>query len=116
MGAAWLLPRIVGLGHATEMLMTGDFVDAATAQRIGLYNLVVPQDRVVAEARAFAEKLASGPSFALGVTKQALNLEAHMDLITALESEAQIQAGCMESPNFRQAYEAFKAKREPKFV
>jgi enoyl-CoA hydratase/carnithine racemase len=116
MGAAWLLPRIVGLGHATEMLMTGDFIDAATAHRIGLYNRVVPQDRVLPEARAFAEKLASGPSFALGITKQALNLEAHMDLVTALETEAQVQAGCMESPNFRQAFEAFRAKREPKFV
>jgi enoyl-CoA hydratase/carnithine racemase len=116
MGAAWLLPRIVGLGHATELLMTGDFIDASTAQRIGLYNRVVPQDRVLPEARAFADKLAGGPAFALGITKQALNLEAHMDLVTALETEAQVQAGCMESPNFRNAYEAFRAKREPKFV
>src|SRR5213594_3856553 len=116
MGAAWLLPRIVGLGHATELLMTGDFIDAQTALRIGLYNRVVAHANVMGEARGFAERVASGPSVALGITKDALNHEAHMDLVTALEAEAQAQAGCMRSPNFRAAYEAFKAKREPRFV
>ena len=116
MGAAWLLPRIVGLGRATELLMTGDFLDARRALEIGLYNRVVPQDRVVAEARAFAEQLARGPSFALSTTKDALNREATMDLATALEAEAQAQAACMENPNFRESYEAFKAKRAPVFV
>src|SRR3989449_731263 len=116
MGAAWLLPRLVGLGHATELLMTGEFIDAATALRIGLYNRVVAPANVMAEARGFAEKLARGPSFALGITKDALNREAHMDLATALEAEAQAQAACMRNPNFREAYEAFKAKRMPKFV
>lgn len=116
MGAAWLLPRLVGLGHATELLMTGDFIDAATALRIGLYNRVVAGANVLEEARRFAEKLAHGPSFALGVTKEALNREAHMDLTTALDAEARAQAECMRNPNFREAYEAFKAKRVPKFV
>jgi enoyl-CoA hydratase/carnithine racemase len=116
MGAAWLLPRIVGLGYATELLMTGDFIDAATALRIGLYNRVVAAANVMEEARGFAEQLARGPSFALGITKDALNREAHMDLATALEAEAQAQAACMRNPNFREAYEAFKAKRMPKFV
>src|SRR6266699_2439355 len=116
MGAAWLLPRIVGLGHATELLMTGDFIAAQTALRIGLYNRVVAHANVMGEARGFAERVARGPSVALGITKDALNREAHMDLATALEAEAQAQAGCMRSPNFREAYEAFKAKREPKFV
>src|SRR6266704_3660657 len=116
MGAAWLLPRIVGHGHATELLMAGDFIDAQTALRIGLYNRVVAGANLMAEARGFAERLARGPSVALGITKDALNREAHMDLATALEAEAQAQAGCMRSPNFREAYEAFKAKREPKFV
>src|SRR6266496_4750002 len=116
MGAAWLLPRIVGLGHATELLMTGDFIDAQTALRIGLYNRVVADPAVMMEARGLAERLARGPSVALGITKDALNREAHMDLVTALEAEARAQAGCMLSPNFRAAYEAFKAKREPKFV
>ena len=116
MGAAWLLPRIVGLGHATELLVTGDFIDAQTALRIGLYNRVVTGAGVMQEARRFAEQLARGPSSALGVTKQALNREAHMDLASALEAEAQAQAECMRSPNFREAYDAFKTKREPKFV
>src|SRR5438552_935584 len=116
MGAAWLLPRIVGLGLAAELLMTGDFIDAQTALRIGLYNRVVADAAVMGEARGLAERLARGPSVALGSTKDALNREAHMDLVTALEAEARAQAGCMVSPNFRAAYEAFKAKREPKFV
>src|SRR5213079_3768546 len=76
MGAAWLLPRIVGYGHATDRLLTGDFVDAKRAYEIGLYNRLVPQFQVLSEARAIAEKLARGPSAALGVTKQALEAEA----------------------------------------
>lgn len=116
MGAAWLLPRIVGLGIATELLMTGEFVEPERAQRIGLYNRVVPSDRLMAEARSFAEGLAKGPSFALGITKDSLNRESSMDLRTAMEAEAQAQAGCMLSPNFREAYEAFRAKRAPRFI
>ncbi len=115
MGATWLLPRIVGLGNATEMLMTGDFIDAARAERMGLYNRVVSVDRVRDEARELAEKLARGPSFALEITKDSLNREAGMDLETAFEHEGQIQAACMMNPNFREAYEAFVAKRETKF-
>lgn len=115
MGASWLLPRIVGLGRATELLMSGDFITAAEAFRIGLYNRVVPAESVLAEARAFAEKLAAGPSYALGVTKESLNLEANLDLQSALDAEAEAQAVCMQDPNFREAYEAFKAKRQPRF-
>lgn len=115
MGAAWLLPRLVGLGTATELLMTGDFVDAARAERIGLVNRVVADDQVLAEGRALAERLARGPSFALAVTKDALEREAVVDLDTALEMEARAQADCMLSPNFREAYEAFREKREPEF-
>ena len=115
MGAAWLLPRIVGLGLATELLMTGDFITAERALAIGLYNRVVPADRVLAEATEFATRLAKGPSFALGITKDALDREAAMDLASAIEAEAQAQAACMRNPNFREAYEAFRAKREPKF-
>lgn len=115
MGASWLLPRIVGLGRATELLMTGDFIDAAEAGRIGLYNRVVPSDELLPEARGLAERLARGPSFALEVTKDALEREATMDLAGALEAEARIQATCMEHPNFREAYEAFREKREPEF-
>jgi enoyl-CoA hydratase/carnithine racemase len=115
MGAAWLLPRIVGLAHTSELLMLGDFITAERAAQIGLYNRVVPAERLMAEATEIAARLARGPSVALGVTKQALNQEAAMDLVAAIEWEAQAQAGCMQNPNFREAYEAFRAKREAKF-
>ncbi len=115
MGAAWLLPRIVGLAHASEILMLGDFITAERAARIGLYNRVVPGDQVMAAATEVAVRLARGPSEALGVTKQALNEEAAMDLVSAIEWEARAQAACMQHSNFREAYEAFRAKREPRF-
>ncbi len=115
MGAAWLLPRLVGLGRATELLMTGEFISAQEAQRIGLYNRVVGDDQVTGQAQELAEQLARGPSFALEITKDSLNREAHMDLAAALEAEAQIQASLMTHPDFREAYEAFRAKREPRF-
>jgi enoyl-CoA hydratase/carnithine racemase len=116
MGAAWLLPRIVGSGRAAELLMTGEFISADEALRIGLYNRVVADDRVLAEATAFAARLAQGPSFAIEITKDALNREAVMDLQSALEAEAQIQASLMMHTDFREAYEAFVAKRPPKFL
>lgn len=115
MGAAWLLPRIVGLGHATHLLMTGEFISADEALRIGLYNQVVDQAALAAAARTRAELLARGPSFAIGITKDALNREAHMDLATALESEAQVQAALMLTPDFHEAYEAFRDKRAASF-
>jgi enoyl-CoA hydratase/carnithine racemase len=115
MGASWLLPRIVGLGRATELLMTGEFVDAKRAYEIGLYHKVVPVDQTLTEATALAERLARGPTAALAVTKHALDLEGTMDLDHALGYEAEAQAALMEHPNFREAYEAFTAKREPRF-
>ncbi len=116
MGIAWLLPRIVGFGRATELLMTGDFIDAQRAYEIGFYNRVVSTEAVLGEARTFAEQLAKGPSYALGVTKQSLNREASLDLESALQAEAEAQAVCMENPNFREAFEAFQAKRNTKFA
>ena len=116
MGAAWLLPRIVGYGHAAELLLTGDFMDAKRAYEIGLYNRVVPQSQVLPEARALAERLAHGPSAALGVTKEALEAEATLDLAAALTYEAEVQAALMRDKNFSEAHEAFRAKRQPKFT
>jgi enoyl-CoA hydratase/carnithine racemase len=113
--ASYLLPRVVGLSKATEMLYTGDFVSAAEAERIGLYNRVVPADQLVSATREFAERLARGPAFALSKTKEMLNREFHMDLATALESEAQAQAICMQHPDYREAYEAFVGKRAARF-
>jgi enoyl-CoA hydratase/carnithine racemase len=115
MGAAWLLPRIVGLSHASELLMLGDFITAQRAAEIGLYNRVVPAERLMAEATDLAARLARGPSVALGVTKHALNEEASLDLVSAIEWEARAQAQCMQLSSFREAYEAFRAKREPTF-
>lgn len=115
MGIAWLLPRLIGFGRATELLMTGDFVDAREAERIGLYNRVVAPDALMADATAFAEKLARGPQFGLEMTKALLNREASMDFVSALDLEAEAQATCMLHPDFREAYEAFVAKRPPKF-
>jgi enoyl-CoA hydratase/carnithine racemase len=115
MGAAYLLPRVVGLAKATELLFTGDFIAAAEAERIGLYNRVVPAADLPAITRELASRLAKGPSFALAKTKEMLNRELDMDLEAALECEAQAQAICMQHPDYREAYEAFVGKREPKF-
>lgn len=115
MGASWLLPRIVGSGRAMELLMTGDFITAEEAHRIGLYNRVVPASELSTEARSWAERLAAGPSLALEVTKKMLYREASMDVESALAAETEIQATCMEDANFREGYEAFKEKRKPEF-
>ena len=115
MGAAWMLPRIVGLSKASELLMTGEFISAEEAYRIGLYNRLVPDGSSLEAATALAEQLARGPSFALEITKDALNREASMDLAGALEAEAQIQAALMLHPDFRESYDAFIEKREANF-
>ena len=116
MGAAWMLPRIVGLGKASELLMTGDFISAEEAHRIGLYNRVVADGASLEAATELARKLSRGPSFALEITKDSLNREASMDLAGALEAEAQIQAALMLHPDFRESYEAFVEKRDAQFL
>src|SRR5882724_9237894 len=115
MGAAYLLPRVVGLTRATELLFTGDFISAREAERIGLYNRVVPGNELTAVTEEIAERLAKGPAFAIAKTKEMLNRELNMSLEAALECEAQAQAICMRHPDYREAYEAFVGKREPKF-
>ena len=115
MGAAYLLPRVVGLTKASELLYTGDFVSAPEAERIGLYNRVVPADQLAETTREFAERLTKGPAFALAKTKEMLNRELNMNLDTALECEAQAQAICMQHSDYREAYEAFVGKRDAKF-
>lgn len=115
MGAAWLLPRLIGFGRATELLLTGRFMSAEEAGRVGLYNRVVPPDELPIAAQALATELGRGPAFALEITKDALNREAAMDLPAALEAEAQVQAALMMYPDFREAYEAFRDRREPRF-
>lgn len=111
MGAAYLLPRVVGLARATELLMLGDRVTADEALRIGLVNKVVAPETLLDEARTLAARLAAGPSFALGMTKTLLNQELDIDFAAAIEAEAQGQAICMQTPSFRDAYNAFKARQ-----
>ena len=113
MGAAWLLPRVVGFGRASQLLLTGEFVKAERAERIGLVNQVC--DDVAAEAQAFAEKLARGPAFAHAMTKRMLEYEAHVDFATGIEAAAQAQAICMPHPDFREAYDAWVEKRDADF-
>jgi enoyl-CoA hydratase/carnithine racemase len=115
MGAAYLLPRIVGLGRASELLLTGDFVDAAEAHRIGLVNRVVPAGKLLAEAETLARRLADGPVFAHAMTKEMIHRELEASFDKALEWEAQAQAICMQTPDFREAYRAFVEKRDPRF-
>ncbi len=113
MGAAYLLPRVVGLGRANELLFTGELIGAEEAHRIGLVNRVV--DDALAESMAFAKKLAAGPAFAHSMTKQMIEDEHSMTLDDAIEAEAQAQAICMVHPDFKTAYEANVKKETPRF-
>jgi enoyl-CoA hydratase/carnithine racemase len=115
MGAAYLLPRIVGTGRALEILLFGDGVTAERAEAIGLVNKVVPPDELLPIAQAWAARLASGPTLALGMTKRMVNNEWNMDILSAVEAEAQAQALLLMSADHREFYEAFKAKRKPEW-
>jgi len=115
MGAAWLLPRLVGQSRAAELLLLGDTIDAATAERYGLANRVVPTEQCVPVAQELARRLAQGPLEALATTKRLLEAEAHMQLEAALEAEAKAQAVHLLQPDHREYHAAFGAKRPPRF-
>ena len=115
MGAAYLLPRMVGLGRATELLMTGDFIEASEAQRIGLYNRVVPAEDLPAATATLVDRLVRGPAAGLATTKAALEAELVTDLESALQAEARIQAGLMRGADFREGFAAFQERRSPRF-
>ena len=116
MGATYLLPRIVGLGHASELLFFGDVIDAARAKEIGLVNRVVADgEEAVRVATEWATRLAQGPAFAHAMTKQMIESEFGMTLAQAIEAEAQAQALCMQHPDFAEAHAAFKEERAPRF-
>src|ERR1700752_3158192 len=115
MGALYPLPRIVGLGRATELVYFGDTIDAQEAHRIGLANRVVPGDSLMDEAYKWAGRLKDGPNYALGVTKELFESEASVGLETALEMEAVAQARCMETSDFIEGYNAFVEKRPLRF-
>ncbi len=115
MGAAYLLPRLVGLGRATELLMLGDTVDAPEAERIGLVSKLVDDDEVDAAALALAGRLAAGPFQAYAHTKALLSRELDMSLSGALELEAATQALLMKGEDYREFHAAFTSRREPRW-
>ena len=116
MGAGYLLPKVVGLSKASEMLLLGDKVDAATAERFGLANRVVPDDECVPAAMEWAKRFAEGPTRALSMTKRMIGKELNMDLASAIEAEAQAQAVLLQGKDHRAFYEAFLEKRKPRFT
>ena len=116
MGAAWLLPKIVGTGRALELLLLGDKLDAAECHRIGIANRVVPADHVLGEALALARRLADGPGLALAMTKKLVWQEWAMDLDAAIEQEAQAQALLLRGHDHREFYNAWMEKRQPRFL
>jgi enoyl-CoA hydratase/carnithine racemase len=115
MGAAWLLPKIVGTGRAMEMLMLGDKVDAQQAAGMGLANRVVPVESVLDTAMDLARRLASGPGLAHAMTKKMIWNEWPMDLESAIEQEAQAQALLLRAHDHAEFYRAWTEKREPRF-
>jgi enoyl-CoA hydratase/carnithine racemase len=116
MGAAYLLPRVVGLGRATELLLLGEAVPAATAERIGLVNRVVEDQGLMEEASALARRLARGPAWAYGSTKSLLTRELDMDLAASIELEAWTQALLMTGEDHHLFYEAFKSGQRPEWT
>lgn len=113
MGACAILPRLIGQGRASELLFTGRVMSAEEGERWGFHNKLA--DDPLAEALALARGLADGPNFAHSITKTQLNAEWAVSLDTAIEMEAQAQAVCMATKDFRRAYEAFAAKQAPEF-
>jgi enoyl-CoA hydratase/carnithine racemase len=116
MGACALLPRIIGHGRAAELLLTGRSMGAEEGERWGFFNRLCPRERLLAEALEVAAMLAAGPTFAHMMTKTMLNQEWSMSVEAAIEAEAQAQAICMQTEDFRRAYRAFIEKRPPEFA
>ncbi|MCW1839014.1 enoyl-CoA hydratase family protein [Prosthecomicrobium hirschii] len=115
MGACGYLPRIIGQGRAAELLFTGRAMTAAEGHAWGFYNRLVPAAELEAATGDLARSLADGPWFAHGITKTMMNQEWAMGIEEMIESEAQAQAVCMATGDFRRAFEAFAAKRKPAF-
>lgn len=115
MGACAILPRIIGQGRAADLLFSGRSMSAEEGERWGFFNRIVAADALLGEAEGYAAMLASGPSFAHGVTKNQLEMEWAMPLDTAIEAEAQAQAICMQTKDFERAYHAFVGKQRPVF-
>lgn len=115
MGACAILPRIIGQGRASELLFTGRTLGGDEAERWGFFNRLVPPESLLGEAQDVARQLASGPTFANGITKKMLHMEWAMGVDEAIEAEAVAQALCMGTEDFARAYRAFAAKQKPVF-
>jgi enoyl-CoA hydratase/carnithine racemase len=115
MGACALLPRLIGQGRASELLFSGRSMSADEGLQWGFFNALHEPDQVLAAAQTMAKNLASGPTFAHGMTKTMLHQEWAMTLDQALEAEAQAQAICMQTQDFKRAFDAFAAKQTPVF-
>ncbi|MGJ7558595.1 enoyl-CoA hydratase family protein [Variovorax sp. RB3P1] len=115
MGACALLPRVIGQGRASELLFTGRAMTAQEGHAWGFFNALHDSDALLEAATKVARDLAEGPTFAHGMTKTMLAQEWSMTIDQAIEAEAQAQAICMQTEDFKRAYEAFAAKRKPVF-
>jgi len=115
MGACGILPRIIGFGRASELLYTGRVMRGPEAERWGFFNRLVASEEVLTEAQAFAAELTRGPTFAHGITKKMMHMEWDMSVDQAIDSEAMAQAVCMQTEDYRRAFEAFAAKKTPIF-
>jgi enoyl-CoA hydratase/carnithine racemase len=115
MGACSVLPRLIGQGRAAELLYTGRAMTGDEGAAWGFFNALHPAEALLAQVQQTAAALARGPTFAHGITKTMLHREWSMDIDTAIEQEAQAQAICMATGDFRRAFEAFAAKRRPEF-
>jgi enoyl-CoA hydratase/carnithine racemase len=115
MGACNILPRIIGSGRAAELLFTGRSMDGNEAERWGFFNRLCDPQELLARAQDMAKTLANGPTFANAMTKKCIHQEWSMGIDEAIEAEAQAQAICMQTQDFKRAYEAFVRKEKPKF-
>ena len=115
MGACAALPRVIGHGRAAELLYTGRVFTAEEGERWGFFNAIVPADTLMARSLELAAQIADGPTFAHAMTKKMLHREWGMGLDEAIDAEGKAQAVCMQTNDFRRAFEAFSAKRKPAF-
>ena len=115
MGACAILPRIIGQGRASELLYLGRAMSADEGLQWGFWNNVVDPSQLMTTAMSWAASIASGPSFAHAMTKTMLHQEWNVSVDQALEMEAQAQALCMQTDDFRRAFDAFAARQKPQF-
>jgi 2-(1,2-epoxy-1,2-dihydrophenyl)acetyl-CoA isomerase len=115
-GATFVLPRLIGLTKAYELMITADKIDAQEAMRLGLLNKIVPTDQVMKEAEEWAARLAKGPTKAFGLTKRAVNRSIYPDLEELLENEAYLQEIAGRTADFQEGVTAFLEKRQPAYT